>query len=57
MSRAKAAAFHHVRLLSRPKIRTAFADGWRVDWIEPVMIDNAIQRGAANAWLAAITRT
>jgi cyclopropane fatty-acyl-phospholipid synthase-like methyltransferase len=45
------------RRISQDEIRTAFADGWRVDSIEPVMIDNAIQRGAANAWLAAITRT
>jgi hypothetical protein len=54
---SEAAAFHRVRLLSRPEIRTAFADGWRVDSIDPVMMDNAIQRGAATAWLAAITRT
>jgi hypothetical protein len=45
------------RRISQDEIRTAFADGWRVDSIEPVMMDNAIRRGAANAWLAAITRT
>jgi hypothetical protein len=37
--------------------RAAFADGWRVDSIEPAMMDSAVQRGAAQAWLAAITRT
>ncbi len=37
--------------------RAAFAEGWRVDSIEPVMIDSAEQRAAAHAWLAAITRT
>jgi cyclopropane fatty-acyl-phospholipid synthase-like methyltransferase len=45
------------RRISQDEIGTAFADGWRVDSIEPVMMDNAIQRGAVNAWLAAITRT
>jgi SAM-dependent methyltransferase len=45
------------RRITRDEIRTTFADGWRVDSIEPVMMDSAVQRGAANAWLAAITRT
>ena len=45
------------RRITQDEIRTAFADGWRVDSIEPVMIDSAVQRGAARAWLAAITRT
>ena len=31
--------------------------GERVDSIEPVMMDSAVQRGAVHAWLAAITRT
>jgi cyclopropane fatty-acyl-phospholipid synthase-like methyltransferase len=45
------------RRISQDELRAAFADGWRVDSIEPVMSDSAVQRGAAHAWLAAITRT
>ena len=45
------------RRITQDEIRAAFADGWRVDSIEPVMIDSAVQRGAAHAWLASITRT
>jgi SAM-dependent methyltransferase len=45
------------RRITQDEIRTTFTDGWRVDSIEPVMIDSAAQRGAAHAWLAAITRT
>jgi SAM-dependent methyltransferase len=45
------------RRITQDEIRAAFADGWRVDSIEPALIDSAVQRGAARAWLAAITRT
>ena len=45
------------RRITQDEIRAAFADGWRVDSIEPVLIDSAVQRGAAHAWLAAIART
>jgi SAM-dependent methyltransferase len=45
------------RRITQDEIRTAFADGWRVDSIEPVTIDSTFQRGAAHAWLASITRT
>jgi len=45
------------RRITQDEIRAAFADGWRVDSIEPVMMDSAVQRGAVHAWLAAITRT
>jgi len=44
------------RRITQDEIRAAFADGWRVDSIDPVKIDSAVQRGAAHAWLAAITR-
>jgi cyclopropane fatty-acyl-phospholipid synthase-like methyltransferase len=44
------------RRITQDEIRAAFADGWRVDSIEPVMIDSVVQRQAAHAWLAAITR-
>jgi cyclopropane fatty-acyl-phospholipid synthase-like methyltransferase len=45
------------RRVTRDEIRAAFANGWRVDSIEPVMIDTVFQRDAVQAWLAAITRT
>jgi len=45
------------RRITQDEIRAAFADGWRVDSIEPVMIDSAFQCGAAHAWLVSITRT
>jgi cyclopropane fatty-acyl-phospholipid synthase-like methyltransferase len=45
------------RRITQDELRAAFADGWRVDSIEPVLIDTAVHRGAVHAWLAAITRT
>jgi cyclopropane fatty-acyl-phospholipid synthase-like methyltransferase len=45
------------RRISQDEIRVAFSDGWRVDSIEPVMIDTVVQRAAVHAWLASITRT
>ena len=45
------------RRITQDEIRATFADGWQVDSIEPVMIDSAVQRAAAHAWLATITRT
>ena len=45
------------RRITQDEIRTTFADGWRVDSIEPVMIDSSSRRGAVRAWLAALTRT
>jgi hypothetical protein len=44
------------RRITQDEILAAFADGWRVDSIEPVRIDSVVQRGAAHAWLATITR-
>lgn len=49
--------FFGPRRISQDEIRATFGDGWRVDSIEPAMMDNAVQRGAARCWLAAITRT
>jgi SAM-dependent methyltransferase len=45
------------RRITQDEIRAAFSDGWRVDSIEPVMIDTVFQRAAVHAWLGAITRT
>jgi hypothetical protein len=44
------------RRITQDEIRATFTDGWRVDSIEPAMIDTAFQRGAIHAWLAAMTR-
>jgi SAM-dependent methyltransferase len=45
------------RRITPDEIRAAFSDGWRVDSIEPVMIDTVVQRAAVHAWLASIIRT
>jgi cyclopropane fatty-acyl-phospholipid synthase-like methyltransferase len=45
------------RRITQDELRAAFSDGWRVDSIEPVMIDTVFQRAAVHAWLAAVTRT
>jgi SAM-dependent methyltransferase len=45
------------RRITQEEIRAAFAERWRVDSIEPVTMDSAVQRGAVHAWLATITRT
>ena len=42
------------RRITQDEIRAAFADGWRVDSIEPAMIDSTFQHAAARAWLATI---
>jgi cyclopropane fatty-acyl-phospholipid synthase-like methyltransferase len=39
------------------EIRVTFADGWRVDSIEPALMDTAVAPAAARCWLASITRT
>jgi cyclopropane fatty-acyl-phospholipid synthase-like methyltransferase len=45
------------RRVTQDEIRAAFADGWRVDAIEPATMDNAVQRDAVRCWLASLTRT
>ena len=42
--------------LSREDITAAFADGWRIDSIEPARIEARIDVGGVLAWLAALTR-
>ena len=42
--------------VSRDDIRAAFADGWRVDSIEPAVIDTTVHPSGARGWLAALTR-
>ena len=45
------------RRITQDEIRAPFGDGWRIDSIEPAMMDNAVQRDAVRCWLATITRT
>jgi cyclopropane fatty-acyl-phospholipid synthase-like methyltransferase len=44
------------RRVSQAEIREAFADGWRIDSIEPAMIETTVEDWDAKAWLSAITR-
>ena len=45
------------RRITQDEIRAAFVDGWRVDSIQPALMDSAVGRGAAQAWLVSITRS
>jgi cyclopropane fatty-acyl-phospholipid synthase-like methyltransferase len=44
------------RRVSQEEIRASFADGWRVDSIEPARFDLTHRPDGALAWLATITR-
>jgi SAM-dependent methyltransferase len=44
------------RRVTRNEIETAFADGWRVDSIEPATIDISTAPDGIRAWLVALTR-
>jgi SAM-dependent methyltransferase len=45
------------RRVSEQELRGAFADGWRVDAIDPaVLVTNIEERGDVQAWLARFTR-
>ncbi|WP_314621247.1 class I SAM-dependent methyltransferase [Streptomyces stackebrandtii] len=44
------------RRVSQDEIRATFADGWRVDSIEPAVLENTRDVDGAPGWLAAITR-
>ena len=44
------------RRVSEDEIRTSFAQGWRIDSIEPTVIDITIDPNGAQAWLAAVAR-
>ncbi|MDQ6921437.1 MAG: class I SAM-dependent methyltransferase [Candidatus Dormibacteraeota bacterium] len=46
-----------VHPVSQDEIRAAFADGWRVDAIDPATIDSTAEPDGITAWLAALTRT
>jgi len=44
------------RRVSQEEIRSAFADGWRVDKIDPVRLEITVSPEGAQAWRAALTR-
>ncbi len=44
------------RRVSEVEIRAAFADGWRIDSIEPAVIETTLEDRDASAWLSRITR-
>ena len=44
------------RRVTRHEIEASFADGWRVDTIEPVTIDITTDPDGVRAWLVALTR-
>jgi SAM-dependent methyltransferase len=45
-----------VHRLTREEILAAFADGWRVDSIDPATIDITTDPNGIHAWLVAVTR-
>ena len=44
------------RRVSRPEIREAFRDGWRVESVDPEWLDTRLPEGRVHAWLARIAR-
>lgn len=44
------------RRVSQEEIRSAFADGWRVDAIDPVRLEITVNPEGVQAWRAALTR-
>ncbi len=45
------------RRITQDEIRNAFAQGWRVDSIEPAELDVTVRSEPVRSWLATITRT
>ena len=45
------------RRVTQDEILTSFAEGWRVESIEPAVIDITIDPNGAQSWLSVITRT
>jgi AcrR family transcriptional regulator len=45
------------RRIAQSEIRAIFANGWRVDSIEPASLEITIEPRSAHAWLASVTRT
>jgi SAM-dependent methyltransferase len=44
------------RRITEAELRTSFADGWRIDSLEPTIIDLTLGPDGAQAWLARMTR-
>jgi hypothetical protein len=44
------------RRIRQDEIREAFRDGWRVDAIEPAIMETNVEDHDVQAWLATITR-
>ncbi len=44
------------RRVTQDEIRSTFADGWRVDSIDPTVLETTVQDRDALAWLASMTR-
>lgn len=44
------------RRIQQDEIRASFSDGWRVEEIEPALIETTIDPGNVRAWLASIVR-
>jgi cyclopropane fatty-acyl-phospholipid synthase-like methyltransferase len=45
------------RRITEAELRESFADGWRIDSLEPTTIEVTLDPAGAQAWLAAMTRT
>jgi cyclopropane fatty-acyl-phospholipid synthase-like methyltransferase len=45
------------RRVTDEEIRASFADGWRIDAIDPATFAITIERGSAAAWRVSVTRT
>jgi cyclopropane fatty-acyl-phospholipid synthase-like methyltransferase len=45
------------RRIQQDEIRVSFSDDWRVEEIEPAMIEITVEPGSVRAWLASILRT
>lgn len=44
------------RRITEGELRTSFADGWRIDSLEPATIDITLDPAGARAWLVGMTR-
>ena len=45
------------RRLAKEEIRDSFRNGWRINYIRPMVFENSIQPEGHHAWLASITRS
>jgi cyclopropane fatty-acyl-phospholipid synthase-like methyltransferase len=54
--RERTGRWAHVHRVTRAEIADAFAEGWRIDTVEPATIDITTDPDGIRAWLAAVTR-